>query len=78
MTDRLAGKVTIVTGAAGGIGLETATLFAAEGARVVLADTDEENGRRAVEMIRATGAEAVFVTADVSDEARPRRWWTPR
>jgi len=72
VTDRLAGKVALVTGAAGGIGFETATLFAAEGARVVIADTDQENGRRAIEMLHDRGGEATFVAADVSDESQAK------
>jgi NAD(P)-dependent dehydrogenase (short-subunit alcohol dehydrogenase family) len=70
--ERLAGKVTLVTGAASGIGLETARLFAAEGARVVVADADTTKGPESVAALRAEGADAVFVAADVSDEDQAR------
>ena len=60
----LANKVALVTGAAQGIGLACAKAFAAEGARVVLADVNEERGREA-----ATGLGAAFVRCDVSRKA---------
>ncbi|HKW97535.1 MAG TPA: glucose 1-dehydrogenase [Bryobacteraceae bacterium] len=63
---RLAGKSAIVTGSATGIGKATATLFAKEGARVVVSDIDETGGRAVVEAIQRAGGEAVFVKADVS------------
>lgn len=69
---RLAGKVALITGAAGGIGFETARLFAAEGARVVVADADQEKGPAAVDALRADGADATFVAADVSDDEQAR------
>ena len=59
-------KVAIVTGAASGIGKAIATLLAKEGARVVLADISEKNGAAAVEEIKSTGGEAVFVKADAA------------
>jgi glucose 1-dehydrogenase len=61
---RLEGKVALVTGAAQGIGFACAQAFAAEGARVVLADVNEERGREA-----ATGLGAAFVRCDVSRKA---------
>ena len=61
---RLEGKVALVTGAAQGIGFACARAFAAEGARVVLADVNEERGREA-----ATGLGAAFVRCDVSRKA---------
>src|SRR5436309_3376615 len=45
MEGRFAGRVVIVTGGASGIGAATARAFAAEGARVVVADVDRERGR---------------------------------
>lgn len=64
----LTGKVGIVTGASAGIGRAAAAALAAEGAAVVLADVDAERGEQAAEEIRAKGGEALFVTADVSDD----------
>jgi len=61
---RLAGRVAVVTGAAGGIGAATARAMADEGARVVVADVQSGDGT--VEAIRAAGGEAVFVPCDVS------------
>ena len=65
---RLKDKVTLITGAARGIGLACAKRFAAEGARVVLADIDAAQGADAAEAIRATGAEARFQACDVGDK----------
>lgn len=69
MTGRLAGKTGIVTGAAQGIGAATAERFAAEGARVVVADVDEELGGAQVESIRSAGGSAEFFRLDVTDLA---------
>lgn len=68
---RLAGKTAIVTGAASGIGRGIATLFAQEGARVVVADIDDDGGTR---VARELGGAAVacYIHADVSDGAQVR------
>jgi NAD(P)-dependent dehydrogenase (short-subunit alcohol dehydrogenase family) len=63
---RLQNKVALITGASSGIGRETALLFAAEGARIVVADVNEEGGRETVKLVLAQSGEAVFVHADVS------------
>ncbi|SOD99994.1 SDR family NAD(P)-dependent oxidoreductase [Caenispirillum bisanense] len=62
---RLSGKVTIVTGASAGIGLACARRFAAEGAKVVLADVNEERGEAAAATLQDEGREALFVRCDV-------------
>lgn len=67
MTERLAGKAAFITGAASGLGRAMATAFAAEGARVVIADIDEERGRAAAAEI---GDAAIFLRHDVTSEER--------
>ena len=67
MTDRLADRVAVITGSAGGIGLATARRFAAEGAKVVCADVDEEAGRKA-----AAEVDGHFVKVDVTSEDEVR------
>jgi NAD(P)-dependent dehydrogenase (short-subunit alcohol dehydrogenase family) len=66
---RLADKVTIITGAGGGMGRVAAQLFAKEGARVVVAEYSEPAGRDTVAMVEAEGGTATYVKADVSKEA---------
>jgi NAD(P)-dependent dehydrogenase (short-subunit alcohol dehydrogenase family) len=62
-----AGKVALVTGAAGGMGRATAMAFAAAGARVTVADLAEEGGNETVQLIEAAGGEARFLATDVAD-----------
>ncbi len=64
---RLKGKRAFITGAAGGIGGAAARLFAAEGARLGLADVKAEDGEAVAAAIREAGGEALFVETDVSD-----------
>ncbi len=65
---KLKTKTTIITGAANGIGLAAARLFAAEGAAIVLADVDVKNGEAAAEEINRGNGQALFVKTDVSIE----------
>src|SRR6185295_18201038 len=62
----LESKVAIITGAGSGIGKATAQLFAKEGAKVVVSDISEKNGKTVVEEIKKNGGEAFFVRADSS------------
>ena len=64
---RLAGKAAIVTGAGRNIGEAIAKLFAAEGAKVAVVDTDARRAEATAEKIAASGGEAVAVTCDVSN-----------
>jgi NAD(P)-dependent dehydrogenase (short-subunit alcohol dehydrogenase family) len=64
---RLAGKIAVVTGSAGGIGQATAQRFTQEGARVVCADIDADAGARA-----AASIGAAFVPVDVTDQQHVR------
>lgn len=60
------GEVAIVTGASSGIGRASALEFAKEGAKVVVADVSEKEGKETVDMVKKSGGEAIFVKCDVS------------
>ncbi|MGH2399659.1 MAG: SDR family NAD(P)-dependent oxidoreductase [bacterium] len=64
--------MAIVTGSAMGIGAGIAAVLAREGARVVVADVNEEEGKRTADQVRAIGGEAMFIRTDVGDEAQVR------
>ena len=66
---KLNGKVALVTGGGSGIGRAAALAFAAEGARVVVADVVVQGGEETVRMITQKGGEAIFVKTDVSRAA---------
>ncbi len=63
---RLAGKVSVITGAGSGIGRATALLFAREGAKVVAGDIQGELAEETAQMIRRAGGEATAVGVDVT------------
>lgn len=63
LTQRLAGKVAVITGGASGIGLATARRLHAEGARIVIGDLDRASGERA-----AAEVDGLFVPVDVTDQ----------
>lgn len=66
---RLKGKTAIVTGGGSGFGEGTARRFAQEGCRVMVADINDEGGRRVVSEITAAGGQAAYQHADVSKDA---------
>jgi len=63
---RLGDKVAVITGAARGIGFACAQVFSGEGAKIVIADRLEKEGREAAERIKAAGGDAIFVKCDVT------------
>ena len=66
---RLKDKVSIITGAGSGMGRAAALLFAAQGAKVVVAEFSEAAGAETVRLVREAGGEATFIRVDVSKEA---------
>lgn len=69
MAGRLAGKIALISGGAGGCGLAASELFAAEGAKIGIVDLPRSDGAAVAKRLRAGGHEAAFAAADVSDEA---------
>ena len=65
---RLEGKVAIITGGANGMGAEECRIFAREGAKVVIADILEEEGKQVEAEIAESGGDAVFMRLDVTSE----------
>ena len=70
---RLKDKVAVVTGAGMGLGQSVATLFAEEGARLVVADNNQEAGEKTAAQIRDQNGEAIFVLMDVRRAADAQR-----
>jgi NAD(P)-dependent dehydrogenase (short-subunit alcohol dehydrogenase family) len=66
---RLEGKIALISGGARGMGAVEARLFAKEGAKVLIGDVLEDEGRKLEAEINATGGEALFVRLDVTREA---------
>ena len=65
---RLEGKIAIITGGANGMGAEECRIFAREGAKVVIADILEGEGKQVEAEIAESGGDAVFVRLDVTSE----------
>ena len=70
MTRMLDGKVAMITGGGGGIGRATCLTMAREGATIAVADTDLALAEETAAAVRATGAKAIVVTGDVTNEAQ--------
>jgi 3-oxoacyl-[acyl-carrier protein] reductase len=66
----LTGRVTLITGGGGGIGLAVARRFAAAGAVLALADIRDEAGEKAAAELKRQGSEVIALTGDVSDRAQ--------
>jgi len=73
MLGQLTGKVAVITGASQGIGAAIARVFAAAGARIVVADIAVEKGEDTVKGIIASGGEAIFLEADISRRRRVKK-----
>ncbi|MBL0388720.1 3-hydroxybutyrate dehydrogenase [Tumebacillus sp. ITR2] len=70
MTQQLATRTALITGAASGIGFAIARKFAEEGARVAIADLRLEAAEAAAEQLRTAGFESLAIACDVTDEAQ--------
>jgi NAD(P)-dependent dehydrogenase (short-subunit alcohol dehydrogenase family) len=70
---KLAGQVAWIGGGASGIGEATAELFASEGAKVCIADIQQDRGQKLSERITKAGGQAAFVTTDVANEDQVRQ-----
>jgi len=69
MTNRLINKVAIISGAARGIGKAAAIIFAREGAKVVIADLDDQGALDVVNQIKTDGNEAMYIRTNLTSTA---------
>ena len=62
------GRVALITGAASGMGKATAQVFAAEGARVIVTDINEDEAKNVCKLIESDGGEALAISLDITNE----------
>ncbi|WP_342513457.1 SDR family oxidoreductase [Sporosarcina sp. FSL K6-1522] len=67
---KLEGKVAIITGGAGGIGMGMATAMVKEGAKVVIVDLNQEVGEKTVKQLQEHSPESMFIQADLTEHAK--------
>ena len=68
MTNRLDGKVVLITGAGSGLGREASQLFSSEGAKIAIVDIDGDRAEQTLKLVQEAGGEAIAITADVSQK----------
>ncbi|HLA07946.1 MAG TPA: SDR family NAD(P)-dependent oxidoreductase [Anaerolineales bacterium] len=73
---RLQNRIAVITGGAQGIGAAIATRFAQDGAKVVIADINEEKAKALVSQLKEAGADAMHVLCDVSDAGQVENLFT--
>jgi NAD(P)-dependent dehydrogenase (short-subunit alcohol dehydrogenase family) len=73
MSERLKGKVALITGAGMGMGREASVLFASEGARIVVCDINDRAAKETVALVEGAGGKAVAAVGDVALEADVKR-----
>src|SRR5689334_21827952 len=73
MNRPLENKVALITGAGSGIGRATALEFAAQGARLTLADIDESAGQETAQLLAEMGGDAIHLRCDVTDATEVKR-----
>ena len=66
--NRVAGRIALVTGAASGLGEDSARLLAREGASVILTDMNDTVGERVLRDIQAEGGNGIYIHLDVANE----------
>jgi NAD(P)-dependent dehydrogenase (short-subunit alcohol dehydrogenase family) len=69
MSETMKNRIALVMGGGAGTGRATVLAFAREGAKVVIADVNEEGGRETLKLVQAEGGEGLFVTANMGDAA---------
>ena len=67
------GRVALITGSASGMGKATAQVFAAEGARVIVADINEDEAKNVCKQIESDGGEALAISLDVTNEEQIKK-----
>jgi 3(or 17)beta-hydroxysteroid dehydrogenase len=75
--NRLDGKIALISGAARGIGAETARLMIEAGARVAVGDVLDERARETVRALEGGGGEAIYTHLDVTRESIGPLLWRP-